>query len=155
MTAIGEVNTISNVLQSEHEIEWKISNFSSLSNGTDNFYESPSFSFADESWYLRVRPNGDVSKGSVGSVGLYLMKSSTGPPIKMTYTLGLKSFKGEKDSEFHRTYNFILGDAGYGVHGCIVKSELLERMSDLMPTDVLTLFCNLKYPKPVEVPSSK
>lgn len=151
MVIVGDVNNIpigTNVLQNELEMEWKISNFSSL---TDNFYNSPSFSFADECWYLAISLNGDEDKESFGCIGLYLRRGSSGPPINMNYTLGLKTLNGEKDSEHHRTFIFRDVYEAYGVHGCIVRSELIER--NLIPTDVLTLFCNLKDPKHVKGPS--
>lgn len=157
MTTIGIISEIpleTNVFQKAYEIEWKISNFSSLSEETGNCYFSPAFSFANNSWCLKIYPNGQPSKMSVGCIGLYLYlrKSSFNLPISIEFTLGLKKLYGGKMSEHHYEYTFKSGN-GYGVYGCFCRSELFEEKSDLLPADVLTVFCNLKYPEPVEISS--
>lgn len=148
--SIGKLNNISigtNVLQKELEIEWKISKFSSLPRDAGYHFNSPLFNFADASWYLKILLNGHQGKTSVGCIGLYLNRKCSGTPINMKYTVGLKTFNGEKDSEHHRQFIFKNEEYGHGVHACIMRGELYERKSDLMPCDELTLFCNLKYPK--------
>lgn len=147
---IGKLNNISigtNVLQKELEIEWKILKFSSLPRDDGYDFISPLFNFADASWYLKIQLIGHQGKTSVGCISLYLNRKCSGTPINMKYTLGLKTFNGEKDSEHHRQYIFRNNEYGCGVHACITTCELYERKSDLMPCDELTLFCNLKYPK--------
>lgn len=153
MTTIGKVNPIETPLQTEYETEWKISEFSSLSSEDGSFYDSPSFCFANEFWSLRIYPNGRKEKESFGCIGLYLMRTkSCDISIELNYTLGLKDLNGKKFSEHHLTNNYNKAK-GFGIHGCLLRSELFHRQSTLLPADVLTVFCILKYAKPVEISS--
>lgn len=158
MTTIGRVNNVpveSNVLRKGYEIEWKITNFSTLSDESCIYYHSPQFSFDDKSWYLRIYPNGHPWRKSVGCIGLYLFleKSRFDISIRIEFTLGLKKLHGKKLSEHHYEYTFKNDDRGYGVRGCFCRSELFEEKSDFLPNDVLTIFCHFKYPETVETSS--
>lgn len=156
MKKIGKLNNIPigiNVLQKKQEIEWKISNFSSLPRGEDNCFKSPLFSFANESWSLWIHLMGVQQNGSYEIIGLFLEKQSPGPRINIECTVGFKTFNGKKVSEHHRQHIFKNGEAEYRVSAFIKRCKLYERKSDLMPDDQLTVFCNLKYPKHVETTS--
>lgn len=134
-------------------IQWKISNFSSLSGENSNFYVSPSFNFYGESWYLRLYPNGRQLIKSVGCIGLYLMRETSLSAINIEYTLGLKRLNGKKYLEHFRTNVYKDKGEGYGVHNCIFRSEVFDRKSDLLPADVLTVFCNLQFPTTIQTSS--
>lgn len=130
-----------------YQTEWKISGFSSLLCENSNFFYSSLFEFADEIWYLRLYPNGHELIKTIGSIGLYLMKQTSGLPINMEYSFGLKGLNGKKHCEHYRTSIYRDKEEGYGVHNCIFRSEIFDRKSDLLPADVLTVFCNLKLPE--------
>lgn len=147
---VGRLTNISigtNASQKELEIDWKITKFSSLPKHNGYRLSSSSFNFADASWLLEIVLNGHQGNTSHGPIGLYLNVKGSGPTFKIEYTLGLKTFSGKRDSEYHRQHIFRIVNEGFGVHACIMRSELYERKSDLMPHDDLTLFCNLKYPE--------
>lgn len=137
-------------VQEELNIEWRIENFISLVEEKDKFYTSFSFSFAGHSWCMRIYPNGREEQKSVGYIGLYLRRNSFGPGIKMHFSLGLKRFDGEKDPEKHCTHTFQKPDEGYGSIKLLSKSKLLQRKSDLLPADILTVFCSLTNQKSTE-----
>lgn len=158
MTTIGRVNNVpvkNNVLRRSYEIEWKIPNFSKLSVESCTYYHSPQFSFDEKFWYLRIYPNGHPQMKSVGCIGLYLFlqKSCFHVSIRIEFTLGLKKIHGKKLSEQHYEYTIKNDDVGYGVRGCFCRSELFDEKSDFLPDDVLTVFCNFKYPETVETSS--
>lgn len=148
MATIGKVNNI----RSAHDIEWKISNFPSLFGKNGNCYCSPSFRFADEYWHLKIYPNGQESNVSNGCVSFYLARRYPGRSIRLKYVLGLKTVNGERDSEENCEYVFKETDKGFGLQ-CILRSKLFERRSELLPNDVLTVFCNLQYSNTAETPS--
>lgn len=97
--AVGEVSEISG----EITVEWKINEFFSLPAKVDAFYNGPVFSFAGASWHLRIYPNGEVEAtmtdgritNSEGSIGLFLRRTSAGPPIHLEYSLGFKTMEGK------------------------------------------------------------
>lgn len=158
MTTIGKINNIpveNNVLRRGYEVEWKISNFSTLSDVTGTYYHSPIFSDVHIPWYLRIYPNGQSRNKSIGCIGLYLFlgESWSGLPISAEFSLGLKKLHGKKLSEHHYEYIFQSDGRGYGVRGCFCRSELFDEKSDFLPSDVLTVFCNFKYPETVETSS--
>lgn len=150
MATIGEVNQI----LWKFVIQWKIKDIFSLSSKEDEFWLSPSFSFANTSWCLRIYPNGQSKaplndgqmEDSIGYIGIYLLKISSGPPIHMNYLLGLKTVDKKIEFKFHQTYNF-KEMGGFGRHKFISRSKLLEKKSELMPCDVLTLICKVKHPE--------
>lgn len=138
--AIGEVKKI----PTEYDIEWSIQNFFSLSKECNNYYYSPPFSFEGTSWYFQIFPNGNKVSGVVS---LYLYRDSANPPIRLEYTFGIKTLNGKKDSVKYISYVFQKAHQGYGEQSFLLRSNLLERKSDLMPADVLTIVCSLKNPK--------
>lgn len=150
MTTVGELNEI----PGEFTVEWRIKEFFSLSPEPDKFYDSLEFSFADARWNLRIYPDGRTKSiaengkvvNSEGCINLYLRRESTGPPITLTYSLGLKTVDDNVNPERHFTYNFKEIE-GWGRHGLITRSKLLERKSELIYSGVLTVVCKIKYSK--------
>lgn len=137
-------------IQEELNIEWRIEDFISLLEEHNKFHTSFSFSFAGHSWCMRIYPNGCEEQKSVGYIGLYLRRNSFGPAIKMNFSLGLKTFDGEKDPEKYCVHTFQKIDEGCGSIKLLSKSELLQRKSDLLPADILTVFCSLMHEKSTE-----
>lgn len=122
-------------------IEWRIEDFLALEEN-DKVYSSSSFSFAGHSWCLRMYPNGRESDKSVGYVGIHLRRNSFGAPIKIDYRLGVKTL--DEDLLHGR----IFGEMKWrGFSKYLLRSELLEKMSDFAPANVLTVVCVLKLQK--------
>ena len=141
MTAIGEV-----VEREEFIVQWKIKNFFSLSSKTDTFYSSPLFSFANETWYIRIYPNGSKQDKSNGYIDLYLCRSSSGLPIRLEYSLSVETM-GEKifrDIEVFGNRRFASGCSQF-----LNKIKLLETKL----SDTLSVVCKMKNVKPDEVSS--
>ena len=138
MATIGRVNKIP---ISGYDIEWQISDFFSLSVIDNNeSYSSPLFSFAGATWLLKMYPNG--TRMGDACIIVFLKRKSSGPPIRLEFSLGLKTSTGRDPIE-HYTYLFEEADEGYGFARCPSQSEILERESELMPSGILTIFCSL------------
>lgn len=137
-------------IQEELNIEWRIEDFISLLEEKNKIYTSFTFTFASHSWCMRIYPNGREEQKSIGYIGLYLRRNSFGPAIRMHFSLGLKTFDGERDPEKHYMHTFRKIDEGCGSIKLLSKSKLLQRKSDLLPADILTVFCSLTNQKSTE-----
>lgn len=150
MVSIGKIKEIPIRL---HEFHWEISDFFSVSLEDGDYICSPQFSFADTSWCLMIYPNGWSVHESIGYIGMYLWRKSSGPPIHLEYCLGLKTARGQQEKQVHRIKVFENTETATGNHKWLSRAELMERKSQLMSDDVITLFCNLKDLKATEVTS--
>lgn len=142
MGRVGKVND----LTKEFHFEWKIYNFFSLLGENRKNCNSPSFAFANESWHLNVCPNGDPKYRTAGYISVYLHREFSGLPIiNMSWTFGLKTSDGKKVYESHHTEVFSGDGVGYGSPGLLKRSTLLERKSELVPYDILTIVFTVDY----------
>lgn len=142
MATFGKVHD----LTKEFNFEWKIDNFFSLSEESGKPYNSPLFSFAGESWFLSVYPNGDPEDNSVGCIGVYLNRDLSGSPIiNLTWTFGLKTVDGKKVHEKQCAYAFGEDDMGWGSPVLLKRSTLFGRKSELVPSDILTIVFSVDY----------
>ena len=124
------------------DIEWKIENFSNLEKDGICYY-SPEFSYADESWFLGIDPNGDNYNDSFGYINLYLYRKSSGSPINLKFSLSIKSVNGMKNHERHCSGTFEQWNHHQFLR-FISISELQERKVGLLPSDVLTIVCTIQ-----------
>lgn len=150
MVSIGKINEIPIRL---YEFHWEIPNFFSISLGDGDYICSPQFSFAGATWCLTIYPDGHSIHNSIGYIGLYIWRKSSGLPIQLKYSLGLKTVEWKNYNEKHRVRVFGNTSAAYGVHKFLSRAELRRRKSLLMSDDVLTVFCNLKNPKTTKITS--
>lgn len=143
------METIGEVSLTDIAVEWKIKELFSLSPEVGKSFDSPRFSFAGTSWFLRIYPNGTAGR-TEGFLNLFLRNAISGPPICLDFDLGLKNNDGKINPEIiHNTYTFGKTD-GYGKYEFIHRSQLLEKKSELMPSGILTLVCRIRYPTPPE-----
>lgn len=144
MATIGEVNIIP--MEKSHHVEWKILNFTSFMTENEKYF-SPSFSFAGECWNLMIHPNGYKATNSIGYIFIYLERKSSAPSsVVLEYSLGLKTLNGEKNLKWYcNTFNNI--NQAWGIRKFFLRSDLLKREDIFSPTDSLTVFCFMKYPK--------
>lgn len=145
-----EKSPVGNVGKFAEEFEWRIPHFFSLPKEVDKYEISHTFSFAGESWYIAIFPNGVTEENTVGRVGLLLRRCSSGLPINLEYTFCLKTLKGEKFQEKHFTYNFTEAKQAYGTSDYITRKELFKKRSELLPNGGLTVVCLIKNPKSME-----
>lgn len=143
MEPVGKVNN----LAKQFNFEWEIDNFFSLSTEDVKSYDSPLIEFANESWYLTVYPNGDPEDDTVGYIEVYLFRDFPGLPlINVSWSFGLKTFDGEKVHEQRHTFAF--GEdhcIGYGSKKLLKRFTLLERKSELVPSNILTIVLTIDY----------
>lgn len=141
METLGEIN----IVWKELDIEWKIKNFFSLSR-KKLFYDSPLFSFAGDPWRLQIYPNGDSDDETDGYIDLLLFRENSSPPIIVDFSFALKPVdgNGKKHEEKRLTSVFDENSIIDGVYKFISRFELLERRKELVPSDILTVICNLK-----------
>lgn len=149
MDSIGEVKRIP---KTTCEFEWSIPDFSSLSKN-DEFYLSPPFSFAGKSCNLSIAPNGFKSLKSVGYIGLYLIRRNPDVCFSPEVFFSIKTSDGEIHQErLYEKYDRKFHDdlESFGIYRYLLRSELLKRKSKLLPADVLTVVCTVKYSKSTE-----
>lgn len=138
MEKIGDLSEI----RGERIIEWKVKDFFALS---DVRYHSPDFNFLGVSWNLRLCPNGESINGSEGWISLYLMRISAGYSLALDYSLALKSTDINKNYVEKITASvFDKKDNGRGRAKLILRSALMERKADLVPSGEITIICTLE-----------
>lgn len=147
MATVGKVNKIP---ISGYDIEWHIPEFSVLV----EHYTSPIFSFADAQWSLKLYLNNykvimsdslDWRSPPVDHVVLSLTKNSSGPPIRMEFSLGFKNAEGKKEPDIHYTYIFQETDTDFSV-----SFNQLSAINFPGRNDTLTVLCTLKHPETIE-----
>lgn len=144
MAPVGIVDKVSKVF------EWRIPHFFSLLEGKDKHVNSHSFSFAGEFWYLSIFLDGrQADKEPVRCIGITLARYCSGPAINLDYSLSLKTSKGEIVNELHHQKSFTKSRVAAGSFRHISKDELSARKSELLPSDILTVLCTIKYTKSI------
>lgn len=125
----------------EELFEWRIPDFSTVIETKDpgTCYDSPTFIVCDVSWFLRLCP----SLGSnLDDLRVYI-RTSEKREYSLKYNFSLKILDGSTEQlacgilEGNRTSS--------NTHYLIKRSEICRRKSDLIPEDILTLVCRLKY----------
>ena len=129
--------------EADVNFEWKIKDFHSLSTETGTHYDSPLFYCSGIAWEIWIYPNSDEIEAD-GWIGLYLVRSSTGYPETLDFSMCFKSNNGKKDPSLSSTSTFDRKFRGWGSVKFISRSKLLERKSDLMPSGILTVICTIK-----------
>lgn len=127
---IGELN------KTEKGYEWKIPNFSFLCD-YECFYCSPSFTFLNTSFHLHICP----WRKDYGFLSLYLM-SDYGPSSGLTYSFSIKKYDGTLIGTKTATRSEALGQSN-GFYSFCETHNLMDRKSELLPGDTLTIFCEL------------
>lgn len=140
MAKIGDLCEI----RGELKIEWKIKNFMSLSDEYNTYYDSHTFYFSGTSWELRIYPNGETENKSDGWLGLYIIRKSVGAPVTLHISFSLKKADGNKDHEFNSKPVTIDKRIAKGLDKMLLRSELMERKTELIPSDELTIICTLR-----------
>lgn len=144
---MGTTGRVNKVPIRGYDIEWQIPEFSNLTEDIS----SPTFSFAGAFWCLRIYLNCHKNHYRGRDLGLFLRRKSSGSPISLDFSLGLKTMEGKKDPEVHRSHIFREAEKGFGIPSCISATELMvARRSELLPSNILTVFCTLRYPESVE-----
>lgn len=128
----------------EITIEWRIKEFSQLNQEIDKRYASPKFYFSGASWAIRLHPNGETQYKSNGWLSLYVIRQSSGSPVTLEFSFRFKSIDGKNDSLVTSTRDFNKKEDGWGSNKIILKSALMERKSEFLPSDILTVVCTLK-----------
>ena len=139
MSTIGEIKEFPRKL----DVEWKMKNFFSPASD-DEFFFSPSFSFDGETWCIQMYPNGDGDNNSIGYIDLFLFRHSDGPPVNPEFYFALKSVSGKKFQGSYHMHVFTNEHYKSGVFKFMSRSKLLEKRSELVPDDTLTVVCTMR-----------
>lgn len=140
MTEVGELSETSGDIK----VEWEIKDFFSLSQETDKYYHSPKFYFSGTSWQIQISPKSEVHDASGDWIGLYLTRMANGLPVAVTFSLRFKNVD-EKGNPCIRSANTFNGKGNaWGHPKFMSRSMLMERKSQIIPADVLTVICTLK-----------
>lgn len=124
-------------------IEWRIPKFSSLSDKTGDYYNSPTFGFSGASFYIAIYPNGDIHDSSTGFVGLYLCRSDTGGKISIAFCLRILADNKSDGKQFQDKSVFHGKGIGKGTAKIMLATTL--KQSEIIPNDVLTIRCSMKH----------
>lgn len=106
-------------------------------------YFSRSFTFQYAVWYLAIR-----WWKTEGYLVVYFKRESSGPPIQVFYSLGLKTSNNEIAEERHYTSHFggkQRYDMGFRAVHFIKRCELIETKSELLPLNRLAWVIRLKH----------
>lgn len=126
-------------LNEPKEFEWEIPNFSSFSKTSGNLYHSPSFNFANTSWHLVLRLG-------IKYLSVYL-DNEYQRPIHVSYAFSIKDVNGRL---IGKTSHASTCEVFCGFPNFFLMSSLEERGSHLIPSDMLTIVCQLKLSYGVE-----
>ena len=127
------------------EFEWRILDYLSLPEESGQVYFSPLFSLAGESCWLAILPNGDVENDSIRFIGLALVMENSVPEISLEVSFSFKTSDGKEDRRRHEVEEMSADEAKiYTANRCLLRAELLERKSELLPSNVLTVLCTVK-----------
>lgn len=147
MTEIGEVYES----RAELVIDWKIKDFSSLSQEINVRYHSPKFYFSGSSWKIRIYPNGQTKIRSRGWIDLYLVKTSNPANIVLEYSFALRTVNGKPYWTKAGMSFFEEANCGWGNDKYILRSDVMKKESELIPSDILTVTCTLMNNEPSPV----
>lgn len=150
LITMGKIGDLCEIKE-EMEFQWKIEDFYQLcrENEIDTCYESSKFYFSGTCWELWIYPNGETKYNTRGWIGLYLVRMSTGSPVTVDFSLGLKAVDGKTECNGTIKYEYVFNKSNgrYGYYKFISRSTLMERKSKLCPSDNLTVICSLKSSK--------
>ena len=122
------------------KLEWKIDNFFSY-NEEDLQLNSPDFLVLNTMWYIQICPNGSTRHNSKGCVSLYMYRKDDKDPQTVEYRLGIKNVNNTVECELIDVAT--ISTSGWGYHKFIKRSDLLQRKSELVPSDILTVTCTI------------
>lgn len=137
MAEVGEVEKLPYDIK---HFEWKISDFFTFIEITDyRPLKSPTFSIADTSWNLKLYLNWNYS--TYPFIQLFLWNEKRREYL-VEYYLGLKKCDGRVEQLLSGIFKEV-AKRNEKVD-FIMRSELMQRKSELVPGDVLTITCTVK-----------
>lgn len=140
MSSQEKIGSVENMYEETH-VEWKITDFCKIARKGRFWYcDSPSFSFANSSWYFHVYPKSSVDPECIalylGCLGGVLSEYS------VEYTFGLKRLDNNVE---HLFTGIVRKGEMFGSRNSIKRSEVMQWKCELLPADVLTITCTLKH----------
>lgn len=146
---VGKMHAIS---KNEVDIKWTIENFLFYLMSEFHHHDSPTFFFEGQFWQLQLQPSN--VDGDNKYIDLYLVKFSSGTPIKIDFSIALEIANGKKYQEKHCTKVFEdEANDSHMISRFISRSELSKRQGELAPCGRLTVVCTLKSHKTTEMES--
>lgn len=126
-------------------IEWNIADFYSLSETKGSCYESPSFTFYNDTWHLRIYPGG-ARNAERGFLSLYLEKETRWPsPCSLSVTLCIRKTDGTVIKPIHGDLSMATRSLGLACNNFFDRSVLKQSESELLPLGVLTICCTMNH----------
>lgn len=135
-------NKTGNVEEICKEIEWEIVNFFSIAESGKDYLDSPSFSFANVSWYLSLLPRSSVKPGFMN---LHLNHLGGGQQLfgkRVEFYYGFKKIDGSVEQLNKGTFEESTSHIDY--YYFFKLSDIQQRKSELAPSDKLIITCTLK-----------
>lgn len=140
MCSPEKLGSIENTYE-ETQVEWKITDFwKTTKDEKFTYHNSPFFTFSNFSWFFQFYPKSKIIHECIAFYlgcggGLCGEKS-------VEYTLGLK--RGDNDVE-HLVAGIMNRPEKFSAVNHVKRSEIIQRKCELLPDDVLTIFCILKH----------
>lgn len=130
---------------SEIIYEWDIDKIQTLLKDVDKSYRSPVFYFADTLWYILMFPHAESKSEPAGYIGIYLMRTDSGPASKSVwYKFSIKTADGKQVETGQEKASFGR-KRGRGVKKALLRSVLLGQNPEHPTVPGLRVLCYLTY----------
>lgn len=139
---IGEVAEV----EEAGVVEWTVRDFFSLPVRVGDRYVSPPFPLHGARWRFAMLPNGEKKHESEGYIDVHFRRDSSGSPIQLSFSFGLKTSKGELAKETHATRYFEEQFNSFGCLRFLKRYVLRERKFELAPLGHLTWVLRTERP---------
>lgn len=154
MTTFKKIGNVQKIPYEIQQIEWRIPDFFTVANeGKYLYFASPAFSVRGVLWHLRLWPKWNLS---AEFMDLYLaheaydINRSDGNLAPgayreyiVEYYFGLK--KCDENEERFVSGIITKSKCKSSIGKFIKKTQLLEQMSELVPGNILTIVCTMKW----------
>lgn len=96
--------------------------------------------------YLNCQRKGPIGFGMKDDIGLFLRRKSSGSPISLDFSFGLKTWDGGKYYKVHRSHIFREAEKEFGAPSWITYACIeFSRSTRVLPSNSLTVLCTLRY----------
>lgn len=141
MAKVGKLEEKVSPEPEEIEVHWEIPYFMSLNN---RYHESPDFKFLTTKWHLEIDPFDNTSPTSDKYIALRLERVKVELSCNTLCTFSIKKADGLMTGIRSLIHVFSFNNNRLKVDRFFTRHALQEHESELMPSNILTIMCNMK-----------